>query len=72
MGFVIQMIFGRCWRASIAIIRLGFAMSVDPQNGVQVPIVSQVKVVIATLPFLAIDGHLMLISAVFESFSLVF
>ena len=46
-------------------------MSVDPQNGVQVPIVSQVKIVIATLLFLAIDGHLMLVSAVFESFALV-
>ena len=52
-------------------IGLGFAMSVDPQNGVQVPIVSQVKFVIATLLFLAIDGHLMLVSAVFESFALV-
>ena len=50
---------------------LGFAMAVDPQNGVQVPIVSQIKVVIATLLFLAIDGHLMLLSAVFQSFALV-
>jgi len=48
---------------------LGFAMSVDPQNGVQVPVVSQFNVVLATLLFLAIDGHLMLIAALANSFS---
>ena len=54
MGFVIQMIFGAVVLAGQSIatgMGLGFAMSVDPQNGVQVPIVSQVKVVIATLLF---------------------
>ncbi len=74
MGFVMQMIFGAVVLAGQSIatgMGLGFAMSVDPQNGVQVPIVSHVKVVIATLLFLAIDGHLMLISAVFQSFALV-
>jgi flagellar biosynthetic protein FliR len=74
MGFVMQMIFGAVVLAGQSIatgMGLGFAMSVDPQNGVQVPIVSQVKVVIATLLFLAIDGHLMLVSAVFQSFALV-
>ena len=74
MGFVMQMIFGAVVLAGQSIatgMGLGFAMSVDPQNGVQVPIVSQVKVVIATLLFLAIDGHLMLVSAVFESFTMV-
>ena len=74
MGFVMQMIFGAVVLAGQSIatgMGLGFAMSVDPQNGVQVPIVSQIKVVIATLLFLAIDGHLMLLSAVFQSFALV-
>ena len=74
MGFVMQMIFGAVVLAGQSIatgMGLSFAMSVDPQNGVQVPIVSQIKVVIATLLFLAIDGHLMLLSAVFQSFALV-
>ena len=74
MGFVMQMIFGAVVLAGQSIatgMGLGFAMAVDPQNGVQVPIVSQIKVVIATLLFLAIDGHLMLLSAVFQSFALV-
>jgi flagellar biosynthetic protein FliR len=46
-------------------------MAVDPQNGVQVPVVSQLNVVLATLLFLAIDGHLVLITAVVESFSVL-
>ena len=50
---------------------LGFAMAVDPQNGVQVPVLSQLYVILATLLFLALDGHLMLIAAVVESYQLI-
>lgn len=74
MGFVMQLVFGAVVVAghSVAMsMGLGFAMAVDPQNGVQVPVVSQLNVVLATLLFLAIDGHLMLIAAVAESFSLL-
>jgi flagellar biosynthetic protein FliR len=74
MGFVMQLVFGAVVVAghSVAMsMGLGFAMSVDPQNGVQVPVVSQLNVVLATLLFLAIDGHLMLIAAVVESFTLL-
>ena len=48
---------------------LGFAMAVDPQNGVQVPVLSQLYVILAMLLFLALDGHLMLIAAVVESYN---
>jgi flagellar biosynthetic protein FliR len=75
MGFVMQLVFGAVVVAghSVAMsMGLGFAMSVDPQNGVQVPVVSQFNVVLATLLFLAIDGHLMLIAAVVRaSFSVL-
>lgn len=74
MGFVMQLVFGAVVVAghSVAMsMGLGFAMSVDPQNGVQVPVVSQLNVVLATLLFLAIDGHLLLIAAVTESFSVL-
>jgi flagellar biosynthetic protein FliR len=74
MGFVMQLVFGAVVIAghSVAMsMGLGFAMSVDPQNGIQVPVVSQLNVVLATLLFLAIDGHLMLIAAVVESFSVL-
>ena len=50
---------------------LGFAMAVDPQNGVQVPVLSQLYIILATLLFLALDGHLLLISAVVESYQLI-
>lgn len=72
MGFVMQLVFGAIVVAgqSIAMsMGLGFAMTVDPQNGVQVPVISQLNMVLATLLFLAIDGHLLLIAAVVESFS---
>lgn len=74
MGFVLQLVFGAVVVAghSIAMsMGLGFAMSVDPQNGVQVPVVSQLNVVLATLLFLAVDGHLLLLAAVIESFSVL-
>ena len=50
---------------------LGFAMAVDPQNGVQVPVVAQLYVILGTLLFLAVDGHLALINAVVQSYDLV-
>ncbi len=74
MGFVMQLVFGAVVVAGHSIatsMGLGFAMSVDPQNGIQVPVVSQLNVVLATLLFLAIDGHLMLFAAVVESFSVL-
>lgn len=72
MGFVMQLVFGAVVVAGHSVattMGLGFAMSVDPQNGVQVPVVSQFNVVLATLLFLAIDGHLMLVAALANSFS---
>ena len=50
---------------------LGFAMSVDPQNGVQVPVVSQFNTILSILLFLAIDGHLLLLSAFGDSLVLL-
>ena len=47
---------------------LGFAAMVDPQNGVSVPVVSQFYLILATLVFLALDGHLLVIEVLAESF----
>lgn len=74
MGFVVQMVFGAVVIAgqSLAMtMGLGFAMSVDPQNGVQVPVLSQLYVILATLIFLGVDGHLILIQFLADSFSLL-
>ncbi len=48
---------------------LGFAAMVDPSTGTQVPVVSQFYIVIGTLSFLALNGHLILIKVVVESFT---
>ena len=74
MGFIFHMAFATVVIAgqSIAMaMGLGFASAVDPQNGVQVPVVSQFYMILATLLFLALDGHLLLIQTIHHSFELL-
>jgi len=74
MGFILQMMFAAVVIAgqSLAVtMGLGFAMSVDPQNGVQVPVLSQLYVILASLVFLAVNAHLLLIQYLVESFTLL-
>ncbi len=47
---------------------LHFASLVDPNSGVQVPMLSQFYLVLATLAFLALNGHLLCIQVLAESF----
>ena len=47
---------------------LMMASMVDPTNGSQVPIIAQFYLLLATLLFLSIDGHLIMISALVHSF----
>ena len=71
MGFVLQLMFNAATMAGEVIamtMGLGFAQMMDPQNGIQVPVVSQFFVIVATLLFLAFDGHLMLVAIVGQSF----
>ena len=71
MGFVLQMVFSALIMAgqSIAMsMGLGFASIVDVINGVQVPVVSQYFLILATLLFLSMNGHLALIELLVESF----
>jgi flagellar biosynthetic protein FliR len=74
IGFVLQLAFAAAVFAAQAqsmTMGLGFAMAVDPQNGVQVPVVAQFFVILITLLFLTLDAHLALISAVVESYKLI-
>lgn len=74
MGFILQMVFAVFIIAgqSIAMaMGLGFASVVDPQNGVQVPTVSQAFLIMVTLVFLALHGHLLIIEVLAESFKLL-
>lgn len=47
---------------------LGFATMVDPQSGSSVPMLSQFLLILSTLLFLSVGGHLMLIELLAVSF----
>jgi flagellar biosynthetic protein FliR len=71
MGFILQLVFAAFIIAgqSIAMaMGLGFASIIDPQNGMQVPVVSQTFLIMATLVFLSLNGHLVLIEVLANSF----
>lgn len=71
MGFTLRLVFSALTVAGQTVatsMGLGFASTVDPQNGVQVPVVSQLYVILATLLFLVFNGHLLLIEMVADSF----
>ncbi len=71
MGFVVHMIFAAYTVAAQSMgmsMGLGFATAIDPNNGVQVPVLAQFYVLFATLVFVAINGHLLMIDALRESF----
>lgn len=50
---------------------LGFATFFDPQNSAQIPVMGQFLGNVLMLLFLAINGHLMVISALVESFQVL-
>jgi flagellar biosynthetic protein FliR len=50
---------------------LGFAAMVDPVSGAQVPVVSQLYIILATLMFFAFNAHLKLIELISDSFTLM-
>lgn len=71
MGFVLQMVFSALVMAGEQMafsMGLGFASMVDPQNGVSVPVISQFLTIVATLLYLAMNGHGILIEVLVESF----
>ena len=71
MGFTLQLVFGALMIAGEAIamtMGLGFASMIDPTNGVSVPVISQFFMIVGTLLFLALGGHLMLIQLLINSF----
>jgi flagellar biosynthetic protein FliR len=50
---------------------LGFATFFDPQNGAQSVVIAQFLGIFAMLIFFALNGHLMVISALYESFQVL-
>ncbi len=73
MGLILQIVFSALIMAGQAMattMGLGFASSVDPQNGVQVTMLGQLYLILGTLYFLAMDGHLLLLQVVADGFTL--
>ena len=71
MGFVVQLVFDAMvlgGQAAAMSMGLGFAFFIDSQRGINVPIVSQFFLIMTTLVFLSMNGHLLLISTLAESF----
>lgn len=71
MGFVLQVLLQLFVVAGQMIamqMGLGFASMVDPSNGVSVPVVSQFHLMLVTLLFLSMNGHLSMIEVLAESF----
>jgi len=50
---------------------LGFATFFDPQNSAQVPVVAQFLGLLTVLVFLSLDGHLMVVMALVNSFHIL-
>lgn len=70
-GFILQLVFSAVVFAGQGIalsMGLGFSMMVDPQNGQQVPVIAQFYTVTTTLIFITLDGHLLLIQMLLDSF----
>ncbi len=74
MGFALRLVFSAIDLAGMMIstqMGLGFATAYDPQTTSQTPVVAELIGMLALLIFLAIDGHLMVISTLVQSFTLL-
>lgn len=74
MGFTLRIIFAAVDIAGDLIglqMSLSFAMLYDPQNGAQTPVLSEFLGLFVTLIFLAMNGHLLTLSVLAESFRLI-
>lgn len=74
MGFVLQLVF-QVFVLGGQIISmqagLGFAVMVDPSSKASVPLVSQFYLMLVTLIFLAMNGHLLVLEALINSFKIM-
>lgn len=74
MGLALRVVFAAVEMAGHIMglqMGLGFATFFDPQNSTQVPVVGQFLGLIAMLLFLAINGHLVVLTALVDSFRIL-
>lgn len=72
MGFALQLIFDALTLGGQLLsntMGLGFAFNVDPLRGANTPVVGQLYMLLATLVFLALNGHLALIEILAQGFT---
>jgi flagellar biosynthetic protein FliR len=71
IGFMLQLVFdalalsGQVLANSMG---LGFAFNIDPLRGVSTPALGQLYVILGTLTFLSLNGHLALLQLLVDSF----
>jgi flagellar biosynthetic protein FliR len=74
MGFILQLVF-QIFIVGGQIISmqagLGFAIMVDPASKASVPFVSQLYLMMVSLMFLSLNGHLAILDALMESFRMM-
>ncbi|MDP2748534.1 flagellar biosynthetic protein FliR [Pseudomonas sp.] len=71
LGFILQLffqIFAIAGQIVAMQMGLGFASMVDPANGISVPVIGQVFMILVTLLFLAMNAHLVVFEVLTESF----
>jgi flagellar biosynthetic protein FliR len=71
IGMVVQLAFEALSFAGQSVstaMGLGFATLVDPQHGANAPVLGQLFVIFGTLTYLAVNGHLILLGALANSF----
>lgn len=72
MGFALRLVFLALEVAGqqiATLMGLGFAALVDHQNGIEVPVVSHFYIMLATLVYLGLDGHLVAVQVLADSFT---
>jgi flagellar biosynthetic protein FliR len=72
IGFVLQIVFDALAMGGQLLANtmgLSFAFNVDPLRGTGAPVVGQFYTLIATLTFLALDGHLAIVQALVDGFT---
>lgn len=71
MGFALQIIFDALAMGGQVLsntMGLGFAFNVDPMRGASTPVLGQLYMLLVTLTFLALNGHLALIGTLVQGF----
>jgi flagellar biosynthetic protein FliR len=71
LGFCLQMVFDALVLAGQTVsmtMGLGFATLIDPERGASTPVLSQFLLIMGLLIFLSLNGHVLMIETLVESF----